>query len=56
VEKLFVFSSELYYTYVSAIETYVIVNQKFTIHNKCVVWHDQLGHPRSIMIRKVIEK
>ena len=34
-------------------ETYAIVNQKFT--NTFNVWHDWLGHPRSIMIQKIIE-
>jgi len=55
VEKLPAFSSGLYYTYISAIEAHVIVNQKFTNHNKFFVWHDRLGHPGSIMMRKIIE-
>jgi len=37
VEKLLSFSYGLYYTYISATEAYVIVNQKFTNHNKFVV-------------------
>ena len=55
VETLHVFSSGLYYTYISAIEAHVIVNKKFTNHNKFDVWHDLLGHPGSIMMRKIIE-
>jgi hypothetical protein len=56
VEKLPAFSSGLYYTYISAIEAHVIVNQKFTNNNnKFVVWHDRLGHPGSIMMRKIIK-
>ncbi|MCF6774923.1 GAG-pre-integrase domain-containing protein, partial [Corynebacterium sp. MC-12] len=54
LEKLPAFSSGLYYTYISTIETYAIVNQKFTNHNHFVVWHDRLGHPGSIMMQKII--
>ena len=49
------FSSGLYYTYISTIEANVIVNQKFTDKNMFIVWHDRLGHPGSIMMRKIIE-
>jgi len=31
---------------------HVVVNQKFTNQNEFLVWYDQLGHPRSIMMRK----
>jgi hypothetical protein len=64
LEKLPAFSSGLYYTYISTIETHVIVNQKFTNHdvnqkfthhNKFVVRHDRLDHPGSIMMRKIIK-
>ena len=37
LEKLPVFSSGLYYTYISTIEANVIVNQKFADHDKFVV-------------------
>jgi hypothetical protein len=55
LEKLPSFSLGLYYTYISTIETHVIVNQKFTDYDKFIVWHDRLGHPGSIMMRKIIE-
>ena len=29
-----------------------MVNQKFENQNEFLVWYDQLGHPRSIMMRK----
>jgi len=29
-----------------------MVNQKFTNQNEFLFWHDQLGHPGSIMMRK----
>ncbi|KAK2376223.1 putative mitochondrial protein [Trifolium repens] len=55
LEKLPALSSGLYYTYISTIEAHVIVNPKFTNQNKFIVWHDRLGHPGSIMMRKIIE-
>jgi len=42
LEKLSTFSYGLYYTYISTIEMHVMVNQKFTNQNECLVWHDQL--------------
>jgi len=55
VGKLHVFSFGLYFTYISTIEAQVIVKQKFTNHNKFVVWHDRFSHSRSIRMRKIIE-
>ncbi|KAK7302565.1 hypothetical protein RJT34_13457 [Clitoria ternatea] len=55
LEKLPSFSSGLYYTYISTVETNVIVNQKFTNKNDFVIWHERLGHPGSIMMRKIVE-
>jgi len=37
LKKLPAFSSGLYYTYIGTIEKHVIVNQKFTNHDKFVV-------------------
>jgi len=42
LKKLSTFSYDLYYTYISTIEMHVMVNQKFTNQNECLVWHDQL--------------
>ncbi|KAG8498491.1 hypothetical protein CXB51_004897 [Gossypium anomalum] len=53
VEKLPAFFTGLYYTKISSIETHAIVNQKFT--NDFVLLHDWLGHPGSIMMRKIIK-
>ena len=36
--------------------TRVIVSQKLTNQNEFLVWYDQLGHPRSIMMRRIVEK
>ena len=42
LEKLSAFSYGLYYTYIGTIEMHVMVNQKFTNQNECLVWHYQL--------------
>jgi len=55
LEKLSIFSYGLYYTYINAIERFVIVSQKVTNKNEFLVWHDRLGHPRYIMMRKIVE-
>ena len=52
LEKLLAFSTGLYYTTINTIEVNAIVNQKSTENIK--VWHDRLGHPGTIMMRKII--
>ena len=53
LEKLPVLSSGLYYTIIRKAEVYAVVNQGVTTEFK--VWHDRLGHPGAIMMRKIIE-
>nr|KYP45712.1 hypothetical protein KK1_032711 [Cajanus cajan] len=55
LKKLFAFSYGLYCTYINTVETHTIVNYKFTNQNKFEVWHDRLGHPKTITMRKIIE-
>ena len=55
VETLSAFSTGLYHTIIMPIESYVVVNQKFTDPNTFVIWHDRLGHLGSSMIRRIIE-
>jgi hypothetical protein len=50
LEKLFVLSLGLYYTSFGTIEVNAIMNQKFNKPNNFTIWHDQLGHPGSIMM------
>jgi len=38
--------------HISTIKMHLMVNQKFTNQNEFLFWHDQLGHPGSIMMRK----
>ena len=55
MEKLIAFLSRLYHTTIKSIESYVVVNQKFNDPKVFVFWHDRLGHPRSSMMRRIIE-
>ncbi|KAJ9546897.1 hypothetical protein OSB04_019440 [Centaurea solstitialis] len=56
LEKLSMYSSGLYYTKISAIETNMVINQKFMDRENFIIWHDQFGHPGSVMMRKIIEQ
>ncbi|CAN0883979.1 hypothetical protein LINGRAHAP2_LOCUS14704 [Linum grandiflorum] len=55
LEKLPAISSGLYYTHISTIESNFTINSKFMDHDKFVIWYDRLGHPGSIMMRKILE-
>lgn len=55
LEKLPTLSSGLYYTYISTTEAHTTVNQNFKNNDKVLIWHDRLGHPGYIMMRKLIE-
>ena len=55
LEKMFIFSSGLYYTTMRTIETNVIIHQKCSDPNIFMLWHNRLGHPGSIMMHRIIE-
>ena len=55
VEKLLIFSSELYHTNIKPIESYVLVDQKFNNPKVFIIWYDRLGHLRSSMMSRIIE-
>ena len=55
LEKLPALSSGLYYTNISMIETHALLNKKFIDLDTFIIWHDRLGHLRSIMMHKIIE-
>ena len=55
VEKLSAFSSKLYHIAINSIESYVVMNNKFNDPKTFILWHDRLGHPRSSMMRRIIE-
>ena len=55
LEKLPAFSFSLYYTNIGNIDAHATVNQKLSNHNEFLVWHNRLGHPCSIMMRRIIK-
>jgi hypothetical protein len=50
LEKLLELPSGLYYTSLKENESYMVVKHKFTNHRNFIIWHDQLGHPRLVMM------
>ena len=40
---------------ISSIEAHAIVNQQLTNHSEFIIWHNRLGHPGSIMMRRIID-
>ena len=55
LEKLLIFSSKLYYITMKTVETNVAIHQKCSDPKVFILWHDHLGHPRSIMMHRIIE-
>ena len=55
LEKLSALFSSLYYTNINMIETHALLNKKFTNPNTFIIWHDRLGHPKSIMCAKSLK-
>lgn len=55
MEKLSLFSSRLYYTYINPIEFIVMFNQKLLDPKTLTLWHDNLGHLGTIIMRRIIE-
>jgi hypothetical protein len=55
LEKLFVFSSGLYYTTIRIIKSYVVMHQKCSNPKTFMLCHDRLGHLGTIMMHRIIE-
>ncbi|KAJ0523083.1 putative RNA-directed DNA polymerase [Helianthus annuus] len=56
VEKLKALSSGLYCTNITPIELYMAVsNHKVLDKDTFTIWHDRLGHPGNIMMRRIIK-
>ena len=53
-EQLKALSSGLYSVNINPVESYMIQNQKIMDKDTFLKWHDRLGHPGSIMMRKMI--
>ena len=52
LEKLLNLSSGLHYIYINVIKSHMIVKADTEI---LTLWHDHLGHPGSMMMRRIIE-
>ena len=55
LEKLYIFSSGLYYTTMITIKTNITMHQKCYDPKVFILWHDCLGHPSWIMMSRNIE-
>ena len=53
--KLSSYSFGLNHTNIKPIELYIFMNQKFNAPKTFILWHDRLGHPGSLMMRRIIE-
>ena len=53
LEKLPKLSTGLHYTYINVIESHMVVKEDT---ETLTLWHDRLGHPASIMMRRIIYK
>ncbi|WZZ32928.1 hypothetical protein YC2023_016329 [Brassica napus] len=52
LEKLPKLSSGLHHTYISALESHLVIKEN---SDDFTLWHDRLGHPGTTMKRKIIE-
>ena len=55
LEKLPAFSSGLYYSTIKSMKSYTVIKDKLYDLKFCMLWHDRLGHPGSIMMHRIIE-
>jgi len=55
LKKLFTFSSGLYYTTIRTIESHVMMHQRCSNPKIFMLWHDRLEHPKTIMMRRIID-
>ncbi|KAJ0857525.1 putative GAG-pre-integrase domain-containing protein [Helianthus annuus] len=55
VEQLEALSSGLYCTNINPIKSYMVSNQKLLDKDTFNIWYDRLGHPGSIMMRRIIK-
>ena len=55
LERLPKLTTGLHYTYIHVIESHMAVKEKSYDPSIIKLWPDRLGHPGSIMIRRIIE-
>jgi hypothetical protein len=55
LERLPTLGSGLHYTYISMIESHMVLKEKSCDLGILSLWHDRLGHPGTTMMRRIIE-
>ena len=55
LERLPKLPTGLHYTYIHVIESHMAVKEKSHDPSIINLWHDRLGHPGSVMMRRIIE-
>lgn len=55
LKTLITFSSGWYYTIISPIESYAILNHKFIDAKIIILWLDRLGNPGCTVLHRIIE-
>ena len=56
LEKLRSLECGLYLTTINTIESYAILNSKFSNSTPIVLWHERLGHPGTSMLRRILHQ
>ena len=56
LEKLRSLECGLYLTTINTVESYAILNPKFSNSTPIVLWHERLGHPGTSMLRRILHQ
>ena len=56
MEKLRSLECSLYLTTITTVESYAILNPKFSNSPLIVLWHERLGHPGTSMLRRILHQ
>ena len=56
LEKLQSLDCGLYLTTINTVESYAIMNPKFSNSPLIVLWHERLGHPSTSMLRRILHQ
>ncbi|GKA51598.1 disease resistance CC-NBS-LRR class family protein [Tanacetum coccineum] len=54
-EKLPMLYFGLHYTHINVPQAHMAVKEKYCDHGIFSLWHDKLGHPRSTMMKRIVE-
>ena len=56
LEKLRSLECGLFLTTINTVESYAILNPKFSNSTPIVLWHERLGHPGTLMLRLILHQ